>query len=182
MVLQTGLLPFCRRRLAIGFCPWWVAAALVPASWWNDERLPFPTARRRFAPKNMVHRRFARRMVYEFLVVFNNSMAGDLALAANEGSPGAGWVIYLCFGAKILLGNKVQWPQHFVRRYAVFCGAVGLFQRPEHLVGACAWRCWSPRMAAAPCDESVFGQRRAAHAGTGAGAALCGHHCTQRRQ
>ncbi len=78
-------------------------------------------------------------MVYEFLVVFQQQHgAGELALAANEGLPGAGLVIYLCFGAKILLGTKYNGRSILCAGMLYFCGAVGLFQRPEHLVlGLC---------------------------------------------
>ena len=46
-------------------------------------------------------------MVYEFIVVFNNSMAREnWPWLQTRVSPVLDWVMYLCFGFKILLGTK----------------------------------------------------------------------------
>ena len=69
-------------------------------------------------------------MVYEFLVVFNNSMAREnWPWLQTRVSPVLDWVIYLCFGAKILLGTKYNGRSilcagmlYFVARWVYFNG------------------------------------------------------------
>ena len=81
--------------------------------------------------KNTVHGRFLLGvMVYEFIVVFNNSMAREnWPWLQTRVSPVLDWVMYLCFGFKILLGTKYNGRSmvcagllYFVARWVYFNG------------------------------------------------------------
>lgn len=69
-------------------------------------------------------------MVYEFIVVFNNSMAREnWPWLQTRVSPVLDWVMYLCFGFKILLGTKYNGRSmvcagllYFVARWVYFNG------------------------------------------------------------
>ena len=69
-------------------------------------------------------------MLYEFTVVFCNSMAREnWPWLQTRVSPVLDWVIYLCFGAKILLGTKYNGRSilcagmlYFVARWVYFNG------------------------------------------------------------
>ena len=69
-------------------------------------------------------------MVYEFVVVFNNSMAREnWPWLQTRVSPVLDWVMYLCFGYKILLGTRYNGRSlvcagvlYFVARWVYFNG------------------------------------------------------------
>ena len=111
------ILPVARRKLA-------------PAAWWGEER-PL------FTPRGMTQREKYGQwafllgvMAYEFLVVFNNSMAREnWPWLQTRVSPVLDWVIYLCFGFKILFGTKYSGRSmvcagalYFVARWVYFNG------------------------------------------------------------
>ena len=111
------ILPVARRRLS-------------PAAWWGEERLLW-------SPRGAVQREKCGQgsfllglMAYEFLVVFNNSMARqNWPWLQTRVSPVLDWVIYLCFGFKILFGTKYSGRSmvcagalYFVARWVYFNG------------------------------------------------------------
>ena len=110
-------LPVLRRRLS-------------PAAWWRDER-PLWGARGMALREKYGQRAFLLGvMVYEFVVVFNNSMAREnWPWLQTRLSPVLDWVMYLCFGYKILLGTRYNGRSlvcagalYFVARWVYFNG------------------------------------------------------------
>ena len=102
----------------------------APAVWWGEERLLFTT---RYASVRQKYGAWAFLlgvMVYEFIVVFNNSMAREnWPWLQTRVSPVLDWVMYLCFGFKILLGTKYNGRSmvcagllYFVARWVYFNG------------------------------------------------------------
>ena len=103
---------------------------LSPAAWWAEER-PLYCAR-----GAAVRQRYGTAvfllgvMVYEFIVVFNNSMAREnWPWLQTRVSPVLDWVMYLCFGCKILLGTRYSGRSllcagalYFVARWVYFNG------------------------------------------------------------
>ena len=111
------LLPVARRRLS-------------PAAWWGEERLLWSP---RGAAQREKYGQWAfllGLMAYEFLVVFNNSMARqNWPWLQTRVSPVLDWVIYLCFGFKILFGTRYSGRSmvcagalYFVARWVYFNG------------------------------------------------------------
>lgn len=86
----NGLLAFLALAAVLDFLPV-LRHRRSPAVWWGEERLLFTT---RYASVRQKYGAWAFLlgvMVYEFIVVFNNSMApGKLALAADASLPRAG--------------------------------------------------------------------------------------------
>lgn len=86
----NGLLAFLALAAVLDFLPV-LRHRRSPAVWWGEERLLFTT---RYASVRQKYGAWAFLlgvMVYEFIVVFNNSMApGKLALAADADLPRAG--------------------------------------------------------------------------------------------
>ena len=77
---------------------------LSPTAWWAEERPLFcargAAVRQRYGTAAFL----LGVMVYEFIVVFNNSMAREnWPWLQTRVSPVLDWVMYLCFGCKILL-------------------------------------------------------------------------------
>ena len=103
---------------------------LSPAAWWAEERPLF------CARGAAVRQRYGTAvfllgvMVYEFIVVFNNSMAREnWPWLQTRVSPVLDWVMYLCFGCKILLGTRYSGRSllcagalYFVARWVYFNG------------------------------------------------------------
>ena len=103
---------------------------LSPAAWWAEERPLF------CAHGAAVRQRYGTAvfllgvMVYEFIVVFNNSMAREnWPWLQTRVSPVLDWVMYLCFGCKILLGTRDSGRSllcagalYFVARWVYFNG------------------------------------------------------------
>ena len=102
----NGLLAFLALAAVLDFLPV-LRHRRVPAVWWGEERLLFTT---RYASVRQKYGAWAFLlgvMVYEFIVVFNNSMAREnWPWLQTRVSPVLDWVMYLCFGFKILLGTK----------------------------------------------------------------------------
>ena len=125
----NGLLLLLLAAAVIDFAPV-VRRRLSPASWWNDERLLFTPRGGDLRQKYGAWAFLLGVMVYEFLVVFNNSMAREnWPWLQTRVSPVLDWVIYLCFGAKILLGTKYNGRSilcagmlYFVARWVYFNG------------------------------------------------------------
>ena len=125
----NGLLAFLALAAVLDFLPV-LRHRRVPAVWWGEERLLFTT---RYASVRQKYGAWAFLlgvMVYEFLVVFNNSMAREnWPWLQTRVSPVLDWVIYLCFGTKILLGTKYNGRSilcagmlYFVARWVYFNG------------------------------------------------------------
>ena len=103
---------------------------LSPTAWWAEERPLF------CARGAAVRQRYGTAvfllgvMVYEFIVVFNNSMAREnWPWLQTRVSPVLDWVMYLCFGCKILLGTRYSGRSlfcagalYFVARWVYFNG------------------------------------------------------------
>ena len=125
----NGLLLLLLAAAVIDFAPV-VRRRLSPASWWHDERLLFTPRGGDLRQKYGAWAFLLGVMVYEFLVVFNNSMAREnWPWLQTRVSPVLDWVIYLCFGAKILLGTKYNGRSilcagmlYFVARWVYFNG------------------------------------------------------------
>ena len=125
----NGLLLLLLAAAVIDFAPV-VRRRLSLASWWNDERLLFTPRGGDLRQKYGAWAFLLGVMVYEFLVVFNNSMAREnWPWLQTRVSPVLDWVIYLCFGAKILLGTKYNGRSilcagmlYFVARWVYFNG------------------------------------------------------------
>ena len=125
----NGLLLLLLAAAVIDFAPV-VRRRLSPASWWNDERLLFTPRGGDLRQKYGAWAFLLGVMAYEFLVVFNNSMAREnWPWLQTRVSPVLDWVIYLCFGAKILLGTKYNGRSilcagmlYFVARWVYFNG------------------------------------------------------------
>lgn len=103
---------------------------LSPAAWWRDER-PLWGARGMALREKYGQRAFLLGvMVYEFVVVFNNSMAREnWPWLQTRVSPVLDWVMYLCFAYKILLGTRYNGRSlvcagalYFVARWVYFNG------------------------------------------------------------
>ena len=80
---------------------------LSPTAWWAEERPLFcargAAVRQRYGTAAFL----LGVMVYEFIVVFNNSMAREnWPWLQTRVSPVLDWVMYLCFWCKILLGTR----------------------------------------------------------------------------
>lgn len=111
------ILPVARRRLS-------------PADWWQEERLMFTPHGARWREKYGQWAFLLGVMVYEFIVVFNNSMARETwPWLQTQLSPVLDWVMYLCFGWKILLGTRYNGRSllcagmlYFVARWVYFNG------------------------------------------------------------
>ena len=76
---------------------------LSPTAWWAEDRPLFcargAAVRQRYGTAAFL----LGVMVYEFIVVFNNSMAREnWPWLQTRVSPVLDWVMYLCFGCKIL--------------------------------------------------------------------------------
>ena len=83
-------------------------------------------------------------------------------------------IMYTLLCGKILLGTRYTWRELICAGVLYFCGAVGIFQRAEHLVfGPCDGAVGSQSCAAAAQFAGVFRLRRA-HAGAGGSAAFAG--------
>ena len=103
---------------------------LSPAAWWAEERPLFSArgaaVRQRYGTAAFL----LGMMVYEFIVVFNNSMAREnWPWLQTRVSPVLDWVMYLCFGCKILLGTRYSGRSllcagalYFVARWVYFNG------------------------------------------------------------
>ena len=105
--------------------------------------------------------------------------AGNLAVAADAALPGAGLGYVPLLRVEDSAGHALQRPQPALRGNVVFCGAVGVFQRSEHLVDR-PLRCIAGRQgcAAAPRRQGTAALRRA-DAGAGGGTPRCGHRRAQ---
>ena len=103
---------------------------LSPTAWWAEERPLFcacgAAVRQRYGTAVFL----LGVMVYEFIVVFNNSMAREnWPWLQTRVSPVLDWVMYLCFGCKILLGTRYSGRSllcagalYFVARWVYFNG------------------------------------------------------------
>ena len=103
---------------------------LSPAAWWAEDRPLFcargAAVRQRYGTAAFL----LGVMVYEFIVVFNNSMAREnWPWLQTRVSPVLDWVMYLCFGCKILLGTRYSGRSllcagalYFVARWVYFNG------------------------------------------------------------
>lgn len=178
----NGLLAFLALAAVLDFLPV-LRHRRAPAVWWGEERLLFTT---RYASVRQKYGAWAFLlgvMVYEFIVVFNNSMAREnWPWLQTRVSPVLDWVMYLCFGFKILLGTKYNGRSmvcagllYFVARWVYFNG------QNIWWLGLCVALLARQGRAAAPCDEGISGLRRA-DAGAGGAAALRGHHRARRGQ
>ena len=102
----NGLLAFLALAAVLDFLPV-LRHRRALVAWWGEERLLFTT---RYASVRQKYGAWAFLMgvmVYEFIVVFNNSMAREnWPWLQTRVSPVLDWVMYLCFGFKILLGTK----------------------------------------------------------------------------
>ena len=125
----NGLLAFLALAAVLDFLPV-LRHRRSPAAWWGEERLLFTT---RYASARQKYGAWAFLlgvMVYEFIVVFNNSMAREnWPWLQTRVSPVLDWVMYLCFGFKILLGTKYNGRSmvcagllYFVARWVYFNG------------------------------------------------------------
>lgn len=125
----NGLLAFLALAAVLDFLPV-LRHRRAPAVWWGEERLLFTT---RYASVRQKYGAWAFLlgvMVYEFIVVFNNSMAREnWPWLQTQVSPVLDWVMYLCFGFKILLGTKYNGRSmvcagllYFVARWVYFNG------------------------------------------------------------
>ena len=125
----NGLLAFLALAAVLDFLPV-LRHRRAPAVWWGEERLLFTT---RYASVRQKYGAWAFLlgvMVYEFIVVFNNSMAREnWPWLQTRISPVLDWVMYLCFGFKILLGTKYNGRSmvcagllYFVARWVYFNG------------------------------------------------------------
>ena len=125
----NGLLAFLALAAVLDFLPV-LRHRHAPAVWWGEERLLFTT---RYASVRQKYGAWAFLlgvMVYEFIVVFNNSMAREnWPWLQTRVSPVLDWVMYLCFGFKILLGTKYNGRSmvcagllYFVVRWVYFNG------------------------------------------------------------
>ena len=128
-VFAKGLLAFLALAAVLDFLPV-LRHRRAPAVWWGEERLLFTT---RYASVRQKYGAWAFLlgvMVYEFIVVFNNSMAREnWPWLQTRVSPVLDWVMYLCFGFKILLGTKYNVRSmvcagllYFVARWVYFNG------------------------------------------------------------
>ena len=101
----NGLLAFLALAAVLDFLPV-LRHRRALVAWWGEERLLFTT---RYASVRQKYGAWAFLlgvMVYEFIVVFNNSMAREnWPWLQTRVSPVLDWVMYLCFGFKILLGT-----------------------------------------------------------------------------
>ena len=125
----NGLLAFLALAAVLDFLPV-LRHRRAPSVWWGEERLLFTT---RYASVRQKYGAWAFLlgvMVYEFIVVFNNSMAREnWPWLQTRVSPVLDWVMYLCFGFKILLGTKYNGRSmvcagllYFVARWVYFNG------------------------------------------------------------
>lgn len=125
----NALLLLLAAAVVIDFVPV-LRRRLSPAAWWRDER-PLWGARGMALREKYGQRAFLLGvMVYEFVVVFNNSMAREnWPWLQTRVSPVLDWVMYLCFGYKILLGTRYNGRSlvcagalYFVARWVYFNG------------------------------------------------------------
>ena len=130
----NALLLLLAAAVVIDFVPV-LRRRLFPAAWWRDER-PLWGARGMALREKYGQRAFLLGvMVYEFVVVFNNSMAREnWPWLQTRVSPVLDWVMYLCFGYKILLGTRYNglslihiccgyFVYHFRSHVFIECGA-----------------------------------------------------------
>ena len=125
----NALLLLLAAAVVIDFVPV-LRRRLSPAAWWRDER-PLWGARGMALREKYGQQAFLLGvMVYEFVVVFNNSMAREnWPWLQTRVSPVLDWVMYLCFGYKILLGTRYNGRSlvcagalYFVARWVYFNG------------------------------------------------------------
>lgn len=125
----NALLLLLAAAVVIDFVPV-LRRRLSPAAWWRDER-PLWGAHAMALREKYGQRAFLLGvMVYEFVVVFNNSMAREnWPWLQTRVSPVLDWVMYLCFGYKILLGTRYNGRSlvcagalYFVARWVYFNG------------------------------------------------------------
>lgn len=125
----NALLLLLAAAVVIDFVPV-LRRRLSPAAWLRDER-PLWGARGMALREKYGQRAFLLGvMVYEFVVVFNNSMAREnWPWLQTRVSPVLDWVMYLCFGYKILLGTRYNGRSlvcagalYFVARWVYFNG------------------------------------------------------------
>ena len=131
LVLQTGCCCLLLAAAVIDFAPV-VRRRLSPASWWHDERLLFTPRGGDLRQKYGAWAFLLGVMVYEFLVVFNNSMAREnWPWLQTQGLPGAGHgSSTLLLWGKNFAGYKVQLAAsilcagmlYFVARWVYFNG------------------------------------------------------------
>ena len=125
----NGLLAFLALAAVLDFLPV-LRHRRAPAVWWGEERLLFTTHYASMRQKYGAWSFLLGVMVYEFIVVFNNSMAREnCPWLQTRVSPVLDWVMYLCFGFKILLGTKYNGRSmvcagllYFVARWVYFNG------------------------------------------------------------
>ena len=125
----NGLLAFLALAAVLDFLPV-LRHRRAPAVWWGEERLLFTTRYASVRQKYGAWSFLLGVMVYEFIVVFNNSMAREnWPWLQTRVSPVLDWVMYLCFGFKILLGTKYNGRSmvcagllYFVARWVYFNG------------------------------------------------------------
>ncbi|WP_455500309.1 hypothetical protein [Gemmiger sp.] len=125
----NALLAFLALAAVLDFLPV-LRRRLAPAAWWREERFLFTQQRGAARVKYGSWAFLLGLMVYEFIVVFNNSMAREnWPWLQTRVSPVLDWVMYLCFGAKILLGTKYNGRSivcagalFFVARWVYFNG------------------------------------------------------------
>ena len=143
MLFANGLLAFLALAAVLDFLPV-LRHRRAPAVWWGEERLLFTT---RYASVRQKYGAWAFLlgvMVYEFIVVFNNSMAREnWPWLQTRVSPVLDWVMYLCFGFKILLGTKYNGRSMVCAGLLYFVGAVGSTSTGRTSGGwGFAWPCW----------------------------------------
>ena len=137
----NGLLAFLALAAVLDFLPV-LRHRRVPAVWWGEERLLFTT---RYASVRQKYGAWAFLlgvMVYEFIVVFNNSMAREnWPWLQTRVSPVLDWVMYLCFGFKILLGTKYNGRSmvcagllYFVARWVYFLSLIHIYLISLYLI------------------------------------------------
>ena len=144
----NGLLAFLALAAVLDFLPV-LLHRRSPAVWWGEERLLFTT---RYASVRQKYGAWAFLlgvMVYEFIVVFNNSMAREnWPWLQTRVSPVAG--LGSCISASAL---RSCWAQSTMAAALVCAGLLVLcwarwvyFNGAEHLGGwGFAWPCWPPR-------------------------------------
>ena len=125
----NALLLLLAAAVVIDFVPV-LRCRLSPADWWQEERLMFTPHGASWREKYGQWAFLLGVMVYEFIVVFNNSMARETwPWLQTQLSPVLDWVMYLCFGWKILLGTRYNGRSllcagmlYFVARWVYFNG------------------------------------------------------------
>ena len=125
----NALLLLLAAAVVIDFMPV-MRRRLSPAAWWRNERSLWGARGMALREKYGQRAFLLGVMVYEFVVVFNNSMAREnWPWLQTQVSPVLDWVMYLCFGYKILLGTRYNGRSlvcagalYFVARWVYFNG------------------------------------------------------------